>query len=404
MKCMKEKDMQRNIKLYYWYMALSEPLFWGPIIIHFILKVSGMHLSDFYFMESVMGMIIILLQAPTGSLADKFGRKKLILSGNILLCVGATLFAIANNTLGIWISNVVWTTGFACIYGADKSFLFDNLKSMQKSKDYKKDIGQATALKFTIIAMAHLLSRYLVTINLRLPMYLSIIPLFLNCIVISRFTEKPNDKQNLEIHQNKSIVGIIKRGIRIIHQNSKIKWFIGFYALVATISGIWFFTYNPYFELKEVDFPIKDFCLIFSCLNIVAAISSYYADWLSKKIKNGLAVFIMLATVSLPIIIMGLFVSRSSALLIILQNFTRGYLDPFTDHFIHNRIGSEYRATIMSIKSSVRELLSLAGNISFGFAINAFSLSKCLVILGCIGLICGSVLMIQYKRVFGSHK
>ncbi|HPN81500.1 MAG TPA: hypothetical protein PK412_03070, partial [bacterium] len=76
------KQANRNVVLYYFFQLLREPLFWGPILISYIRHVSQMSLSEIYIMEATCLIGIMLLEIPSGALADLLGRRRTIFIGS----------------------------------------------------------------------------------------------------------------------------------------------------------------------------------------------------------------------------------------------------------------------------------------------------------------------------------
>lgn len=394
---MTKEQAERNIKLYYWFRLLDEPLFWGPILITFISKVSGMSLSQIYIMESICIIALFLLEVPSGALADLIGRKKTIFFGSCLLFVDITIFASAVNPFMIWFANLVWVTGFSLISGAETSLLFDTLKFLGREKEFKKIEGRAISYRLMLIAICSIAVGYLAGVHIRLPVYLSACFKFVFCVVVYFFVEPPrgiNNKYNWRNH-----LKLMKVSFLFVANHREIKWIIGFVVLIAVASKIWFFTYNPYFELVEL--PIIYFGWLFFLLNVVASICSYFSDWLAKKLGDLGSIILIILVIGVPIFIMGNQVTTVAVFLILMQNIARGHLAPFMGHFLHQYLDSENRATVISIKSAAVAIAECMGLGMFGWALNLYSLPTCLQALGISVLVLGLVLVFWYLRIFG---
>ena len=393
---MEEKKIQKNIKLYYWFQAFKEPLFWGPILITFIQAVSSMSLSEIFIMESVVVALLIFLEVPTGALADLLGRKKTILLGAIFLMIDNFLFASASSPFMIWFANIVWTFGYSLISGADSAFLYDSLRVINKEGEYRRIRGQANALRLFLMAVCAISVGYLALVHIRLPIYLGSIFLLANVFITMFFHEPPvSDKQSIGF---KNHWNLMKISVIFVANHKKIKWIIGYTVLLGVISKIWFFTYNPYFEIVEL--PIIYFGWLFFVLNMVAALSSYWAGWISKKISDLNSIIIMILLLAVPIFLMGTFVTKLAVLLILSQNFIRGYLDPFMTHFLHSYIESKNRATVISIKSAVVGFGQLTMLSVFGILLKFQSLTSSLQILGVFATLIGLFFIFSYLKIF----
>jgi len=388
--------VNRNIFLYYLFQLLREPLFWGPILITYITSVSGMSLSEIYFMESVILWILILLEIPSGALADLIGRKTTILIGSCLLAGDLFLFSLANSALTIWLANACWAVGFSLVSGADSSLLFDSLKYLQREWDFKKIEGRSISFRFFLIAVSSIVTGYLAEVNIRLPIYCSLLFVVINCLIVFFMVEPPVFEEN-KYHFRKHF-DLIKVSVFFVANNIKIKWIIGFTILVAGISKVWFFSYNPYFEL--VDLPIVYFGWIFFLCNMVGALSSYFANSISKKFGNLGSVVLMSLTIALPVFIMGAWVGQLACLLVLMQNIARGYRTPFIGNFLHQYLDSNNRATVISIKSALSGLSEFIMLVAFGILLDIYPLPFCLQLMGMIMALGGLFFMITYFKIF----
>ena len=155
---------------------------------------------------------------------------------------------------------------------------------------------------------------------------------------------------------------------------------IGLAALLTTASTVWFFTYNPYFELVEV--PLAQYGLIFFCLNVVAWLSSHYSHQIERYLGKRSCIIGMILCISVPVLIMGCFPMQLVAYLVVVQNITRGFMRPFIGNYMNQHIESNVRATILSTQSSIANMVAVICLALFGFFIGEFGLLPSLVLLG----------------------
>lgn len=393
---MHQEKVGRNIFLYYLFQLLREPLFWGPILITYITTVSNMSLSEIYFMESVVLWILIILEIPSGALSDLIGRRRTILIGSCILTCDCFLFSIANSSLMIWLSNSCWAIGFSLVSGADSSLLFDSLKYLKREGEFKKIEGRSISYRLMLIAPCSVIAGYLAQVNIRFPLYGSLIFVAINCLVVFLIVEPPISKESQ--YGFKKHLSLMGDSILFVITNLKIIWIIGFVVLIGGISKVWFFSYNPYFEL--VDLPIIYFGWIFFLLNIVGAISSYFSDYISRKFGELGSIILIILVMSAPVFIMGLWVSKLACLLVLMQNIARGYLTPFMGNFLHHYLDSKNRATVMSIKSAANSFGQFLMLVLFGFLLDIYPLPVCLQIMGIIMVLGGIIFVMTYFKIF----
>ena len=391
---MDEKEVSRNVRFYKLYAILSEPIFWGPTLILFIQRFGKMSLSEIYLMEAVVVGGTVLLEIPSGALADLIGRKKTILLGQFFICLSTVLFAIINSPLDVWIANILCMVGFVCRSGADSAFLYDSLKEVKREAEYKQIEGSAMGGRLLTYGICSLSVGFLSEISLRLPFILTIPWLLSSCLIVLCFKE-PIQTQKYNFKEQ---VDLMKVSVLFVANNKAVKWVVGYISLIVVSSKLWFFTYNPYFEL--VGLEIKYYGVIFCLLNIVAWFFSYNAFRIERRIGEKFCMIAMILFIGLPILLMSTIVSQIMVSMVLLQNVVRGFMVPFLGDFLNRRLDSKNRATVISIKSAVSGFVSVISLSLFGFVLKIWPLALSLQILGVTVLLLGLIEIIQYRKIF----
>lgn len=384
---MNERECKHNVFLYQLYVIFNEPLFWGPILIISLQKLAGMSLSEIYYMEAVVLCICVLLDIPSGALADVIGKKRTIIVGRIFLFGSMLFFVTMKNPLEAWIGNILWAIGYTLQSGADTSLLYETLKERGREDEYKKVQGKAVGARLVLVAFCSLAFGFLAEIDLRLPLFLCV-PFVLIPLVAACFWKEPIQSQTYSLCKQ---VETLSEGISFVFRSVAVRWMVGFAALIMSTSKVWFFTYNPYFELVGV--PIAHFGTIFFLLNIVAWLSSHYAYKIEQVLGEKNCILMTVLCVGGPIILMALIPIYPFAYLVVVQNIVRGFMRPFYEDYIHNHVSTtengNIRATVMSAQTTVANLTAIAGLAGFGLLTGHLSLLHSLLILGSICLALG---------------
>jgi len=396
---MTKAQAERNILLYYWYQIFKEPLFWGAILITFITGVSGMTLAQIYFCESVCVIGIVILDSPFGALADLIGRRNTMHIGICIWSFKLIIFASAVNPLMIWIANLLWVLGASLISGADTAMLADTLKALGRESEFQKIEGRSNAYRLAIVAICSISTGYLAEIHLRFPAYLSIPFTLIACLAVFFMIEPPVIAERTK--NRHEYFRLLKSSAIFVYHHSEIKWIIAFTTLIAVVSKVWFFTYNPYFELVQL--PLAYFGWIFCLLNIVAAVCSHEAVRLTKYLGEFGGVIMMIILIALPIWLMGFYVGQICVLLVLMQNVVRGYMAPFLGAMMHRHLDSENRATVSSLKSTVNNIGQFIVLAVFGLALNVWTLPYCLQILGIGTAVIGMCLIASFRKSFKAN-
>jgi MFS family permease len=384
---MDERAGRLNVLLYRLYVIFNEPLFWGPILIVSLQRLAGMSLPEIYYMEAVVLCICVVLDIPSGALADMIGKKRTIVIGRVFLLGSVTFFATMRSPLDAWIGNILWAIGYTLQSGADSSLLYETLKERGKEDQFRRIQGQAVGGRLLLVAFCALVVGVLAEIDLRLPLLLCI-PFALIPLGASLFWREPTKTEGYSVQEQ---LARLAQGASFVLRSVEVRWMVGFAALIMSTSKVWFFTYNPYFELVGV--PIAQYGVIFFLLNMVAFLSSHYAYKIEALLGEKGCVVLAVLCVGGPILLMSLVPIPLFAYLVVVQNVVRGFLRPFFEDFIHHHISEaqngHIRATVMSTQSTVANVTAISGLAAFGVLTGRFTLLTSLTILGVVCLALG---------------
>ncbi len=393
-------DVEGNIVKYYLYKLFANSSMRGPILVMFMTTTCKMPLSEVYFCEACCVIILAALQIPMGILADRWGRVKTIRIGCLFIVLELLGFATSREHIQLWISNALWAIGLSMLDGAETAMIYDSLKQgsaggIELTNKSRRLEGRAASMSPIITAVLCLLSVPLIAIDIRIPLIIDTVLIMVSFVISFTFVEPTihnNDSHRVsswrEVYQNTKVV--ILRG--------DILWIIIFATLIAVTAKLWFFTYNPYFEMVGLD--LKYFGLVFAAINVVFAISSFFADRIAHKLDSGIGVITSISILTVPVIIMGTVVSKWSISLVLGQNIVRGYIGPFVNEMLNRRIDSVNRATIHSAKSAVHKAVEVLCMGGFGLLISGSSLGTALTCLGVTSSLFGIALMFYYSKLF----
>lgn len=392
---MTEAQARRNVALYRRYLMFNEPLLWGPILISCLIHLGHMKLADIYAMEAVVVLGFVFLEVPSGALADLIGRKKTVVLGSVLHLVSMIWFALVHSPFDVWGANIVWMIGASLCSGADSAILYDSLKKLGREGEYKQIEGASVGNRLLIVAVCSLVTGLIATTHLRVPLFLSIPGVVFSTVSTFFFTEP----RAIRTYAAREHFDMMKMSVLFVANHRAVKWIIGFSMLITVSSKVWFFTYNPYFELVEL--PMVYYGVMFSMLNVVAWFFSRYAYSLEKRLNERTIIALMILMMGIPTIVMGSVVAMFSVGVILLQNAVRGFERPFLGAFLNNHLDSENRATVISIRSAVSGFAQFLGLGIFGAVLNNWPLPLCLQFLGIVVLVLGAVALRKHRAIFG---
>lgn len=155
-----------------------------------------------------------MLDLPTGSWADRFGRKRVVMIGFLARALAAVLMVGATSTSVLILAAVVNGFGWAQISGAPEAFFHDNLKARGEQDNFRRYMSTAVMINYGMRAAAFLLSGALFTLHPTLPYLTLIVALVLGALCTASIRELPFERTSAATDR-----AHIEQGVRVFLKN-----------------------------------------------------------------------------------------------------------------------------------------------------------------------------------------
>lgn len=369
--------------------------FLSPVIVFFY-QYRGLDYFQILSLESILVLFIFFFEVPTGIFADKFGRKKAIILGTILLASEPFIFLFAKNFLWFAIAFSLSGIGLAFLSGTIEALIYDYLKAHNKEKLMKKAMGGygSSALIAMVIApiVGSYLARDLLPSQFMFLIYLTLAASFF-AIMISLLIKDTEQKGSRE--QNP--IKLLKEGLELIKNNKSLLHII----LLSIFSSPFVFTlnylYQPY--LKNSGVAVAVFGTVFAVALLLSAFFQKYAYKFEKMLGMKNTVFLAtllpgmfylaMAFVSNPILAVCLFVLLMAII---------GLREPLFSDYKNIHISSRNRATVLSLISMFVSLYLVLTRLVIG-KLADYNLSYSFMFMGFIIIIASFALKIDERHL-----
>ncbi len=141
----------RNPRLFVWFTVLYNARAYYPVLAVFFTDL-GLTLQQFVFLNAVWAASIVLLEVPSGALADTLGRKRLLVFASALMVVEMGLLLVAPKDAGWWlfalcvVNRILSGASEAAASGADEAIAYDALPEDGRRDAW--DVVLATAMRW----------------------------------------------------------------------------------------------------------------------------------------------------------------------------------------------------------------------------------------------------------------
>jgi len=103
-----------------------------------ILAARGYSLVEIGFAETIFHITSLLLEIPSGVLADVFGRKKMLIVSTIMTMVGNIIMIFSSNLFLICASMIFQAASYNFLSGSGDALAYDSLKMVSREAHYEK--------------------------------------------------------------------------------------------------------------------------------------------------------------------------------------------------------------------------------------------------------------------------
>ncbi len=359
------------IKIAKWFMLFM------PIVVPFY-ESNGLSMKDIMILQAVYSIAIVILEIPSGYLADIWGRKRTMLLGAIMGVIGFSTYSFSHGLAGFLVAEIILGIGQSCMSGADSAMLYDSMLEVKQEKKYSKYEGRITSLGNFAEALAAIIGGLLATVSLRAP-YIAQTAIALIAVPAALTLSEPVRHVKLV---SAGFMQVIRIARFALFENRELRRNILFSAFTgtATLTMAWFV--QPFFKFSEID--IKWFGFLWAALNLIVAVASYMAHSIEKRIGQKASVMFIALAIPLGYIALSQSGMVIGLIILVLFHITRGYATPILKDYINRITGSEVRATVLSVRNFfIRINFSLIGPL-IGWIKDVYSLQTALLIAGCI--------------------
>jgi MFS family permease len=307
-------------------------------------------------LDGVAFAIGLAAEVPSGVLADKFGRDKMVRLGQFLFGSGLIIQAFGSSMYQFMFGQTTLMIGASLVSGADDALFFDNLKFKKGTSDWRKLITRGSQIALIGTTSATIIGGLLHNINPRIPWFITGF-----CLISSVILIWPIKDNREKTHRKKLLVELgdqlasIKSGFAEFFTN-KLSLYI---PIIITVQGLFYAAGWGLLRLVLLDrFRFSAFAgsiVIASCSLITVGILAYmhkHANDLSEK--KVLTLIAVLAATSLLLSIANIGIWGYFVILILYAG--EHVLVPFMSEVVNYRTSEDQRATVLSVASFLRTI------------------------------------------------
>ncbi|MDG0997152.1 MAG: MFS transporter [Gammaproteobacteria bacterium] len=365
-------------------MMLFMPIIW------LFYEANGLTIRDLFVIQSIYSVTIVLIEIPSGYIADVFGRKNSMVVGTFFSFLGILTYTLSFGFDGFLLASLCLGIGQSFVSGSDTAIMYDSLAELNRSEDFIKLEGRTISMGNFAEATAFVIGGFLAQISLRTPFYYQVGIALVGFIIALLLVEpKITRLEDGAIKPWKNIKRIIRYALV---EKSILRAYIFYSAIVgvATLTMAWFA--QPY--LKTLNIGIVYFGIIGAGLNLAVAITSFYAHEIERKINTRILFSLILLFIVSGYFTIAYLNNLWGLSILILFYMTRGVATPLLRDYMNRHTPSEMRATVMSIRSFVIRIFFASTSPMLGYVADVYSLQNALYLSGALFFVFGLLILI----------
>ena len=328
----------------------------APIVV-LVYTHKGISIGDFFLLQGLYRIAVLLFEIPSGYLSDRFSRRRVLILGTLIHFAGFSILAMAFGFWQLLLGESLLGVSSALFSGTMEAYTYDLLKRNNTQKHFLKEFGAITTYGQTSGFIAAIISGILLSIIggngilwCEALLCLVATALFFFIPELSEvIRKKSKNKSDLA-----DVIGITYRTLK----NPKLRSLILFPSIFSAFTIILLWILQPVMEISHI--PIVLFGIYFSINKFSSILFAKFAHKICAKFGEitvslitvfsiFLGILLTFATLSTHNMIFVYFACAIMAIIPairILNNLQYNTL-------IHHDIESKERGTVLSVRAMV---------------------------------------------------
>jgi MFS family permease len=387
------QQLERNVRILYWTASLMWMRFFIPVLALFYIA-SQVNIQQFAFIMAAFALSTLLLEIPTGVVADLLGKKNTLILSRCMYIIEIALVAFFNGFWFFLIAKVISGIGVSLSSGTDSAMLYDTLKKLGREKEHQKISGRIAMVSQISMAFVFIIGAALFSIYYKLPAYLSL-PLIIAGLVLTFFLKEPYPIGKRPAWKQSHTH--LKDATKLFHTNPHLVYLtLTSFSLMA-LGSILLSLSSVY--LAAVDIPIALIGAIAFIGALGMAFGSKNADYFEQRLGHYRAILALQFLTVFALVFMAFLLPWIGAIFYLIIPLMMGLGQVFFNHHVNMHSSQKHRATILSIKSFFDNLGIVILFPIAGWLVKSHGLAAALWFLCGVFIIGSSVSLIYYRVI-----
>jgi len=386
-----------RIRGYYLFRAITSFSLWMP----FWTLWAYINLEYFFLLTLVdvgFWTTMIAFQIPAGLLGDKYGRKTVLLIGEVFAAIGVLSFGLSHDIWGLFGSNILWAFGICFVVSGDTPFVYDTLVELGRAKEFISVMAKGWAVVAVMNAMAcvtgGVLIQWIFPDRIDLTLIISAFIALFGSLTILLLKEPQTRRTQLT-----SYVKHLRDGWHMVVSTRAILILILFQIVIEIATYVMAVFRSVYMNdpkyLNLDYFWIGAFIAAFA---VVGGIAATQAGKIEERLGEKSSLLFLLLTIIGSFVVVFL-VASPIAIIIQFPIYIVSYLQsPIIGGYINKRVDSTHRSTVVAIASLIFTAVLTAVELPSGWLAEEMGVRNTMAILAVSVAPVGLYLLMLWNR------
>lgn len=382
---MEAEQVKNNISLRYRLVgyicnANDVPSYHIPIILFYGKANLGLSFSQTILIFYGIGFLTSLAEIPAGAFGDKYGRKLSYLMSIAMMLIGYSIWLYKLPIIFYVIGSLLIGAGNAFRSGSISSMIYEEYSIEKKSDRYHVFQSYSLAWYYGVRLFAMPIGAYLYTINHKLPMYMTLVSIFMCGILVLLISDKNITPEH---HNARSLFSLT---IKQVWNTYEIRILCILVFVAASYGNIIWRLFQPSYSFLNLD--VKNIGWFYSIFAIAGIIGSLRLGKISDKRKLFKLILIYFIFTWVTYIITAIYFNIGT---VAFSVFAISFFFPLSEAaattYLQHKFERFQQATIMSIISFLFWIGLNVGDLIAGVSNSYLDVKQCVILLIVIGAI-----------------
>lgn len=336
--------------------VLDSAMFVVPVAVAYY-RLRGVDFGQYLLLLAILKSSVIVLEIPTGYLADRWHRRHVIAGAQLLFALGTGVLLIADGFLLLLTVQVLYAASNALSSGTESAYLFDYLEQQETTDQAERFSGRLSGAAFLSEASCGLVGAWLYTLSPSAPVAAMLVAAILAFMIALSLPDVPRRRRLPTRNPLADLSGLV---VRTLVHRPDLRWVLPLPTLIIGCTGILFWSIQV--RLQDVGVGTQMIGAAVSAYFLLKGGIAFAAGPITERLGSGQVAALLIVLLAAGGVALSL---ATNPWLVFVGAFacagiTHALGEPVFAALINRRTTPDERATVQSVANLMQTLWGAA--------------------------------------------